>query len=172
MPLARTCDVPRTSTGRPAVSEFIRSAMRSSIGKHAVPRGFDDPKALKLVQLIGHLFREVVRLRPILRRVVQLPHVIVERRRSGRHDPGRAMPRDRRPAFVINSAIAEHFEVLGFVAFGGRRVVEAIAHADALHRNLSDAIDHVGLGKLRGLQDRRGHVDDVMKLMAYLALSP
>ena len=58
------------------------------------------------------------------------------------------MARDRRPALVVNSSIAEHFEVLCFVTFGRGGVVEAVAHADALHRNLPDAIDHVRLGKL------------------------
>ena len=80
------------------------------------------------------------------------------------------MARDRRPTFVINTAIPEHLEILSFVAFGRFRVVEAIAHAHALHRNLPNTVDHIGLRKLSGLQDSRRDVDDVMKLMANLAL--
>jgi hypothetical protein len=37
-----------------------------------VASSFDDPKALGFVELVGHLFGEVMRLQPILRRVVQL----------------------------------------------------------------------------------------------------
>ncbi len=82
-------------------------------------------KALQVVQLIGHLLREIVRLRPILVRIVELPDVIVERRRLSRQDPRRTMASHGRPTLVVDAAIAKHLEVLRFAAFGGAGVVEA-----------------------------------------------
>ena len=48
--------------------------------QHVVARRLDQPQALQLVQLLGHLLREVVRLAPVLVGVVELPDVVVERR--------------------------------------------------------------------------------------------
>ena len=66
----------------------------------------------------------------------------------------------------------EHLEVLRLVALGRLGVVEGVHHADALERRLLDAVDERRLGQPGRLEDRRRDVDDVVELVADLALAP
>ena len=83
----------------------------------------DQPEPLQLGQLRRVLGDEVVRLRPVVG-PVELPDVVVERRR-GVGQPGRAVLGHRRPALVVDAAVAEHLEVLEVVRLGRLRVAEA-----------------------------------------------
>ncbi len=94
------------------------------------------------MKFVGHLFRKIVSLRPILIRVVELPYVVVERRRRFRHEPRGAMTSDRSPTFMVNAAIPKHLEVLRLAALRSTGFVETIEHTYALHRHLSDAVYH------------------------------
>ena len=80
------------------------------------------------------------------------------------------MPGHRRPALVVDAAVAEHLEVLRLVPLGRLRVVEGVEHAEAFDRRLLDAVDDRRMRQPGGLEDRRGDVDDVMELAADLAL--
>src|SRR5215467_8620398 len=79
------------------------------------------------------------------------------------------MPGHGGPALVVDAAIADHLEVLRLSAFRCLRIVEAVVHTYALHRYLRDAVDHVRLGQLRRVENRRCYVDDMVKLMPGLA---
>jgi hypothetical protein len=74
--------------------------------------------------------------------------------------------------FVVDASVAEHLEVLGLVPFGRGRVVEAVAHRDAVQRFLHHAVDHRRRRQLRRLEHGRGDVDDLVELAADLALGP
>ena len=105
--------------------------------QHVVLDRFDQPQPLQLVQLLRHLLRQVVGLRPVLAAVVELPHVVVERRHLlAAHHPRRAVLGHRAPALVVDAAVAEHLEVLRLVPLGRLGVVEAVQHARALVRAL------------------------------------
>jgi hypothetical protein len=79
-------------------------------------------QALQLGDLFGHLLREIVGLRPILGRVVELPDVVAQWRLRTHHHPRQvAVPGDGRPALVIDAAVADHLEVLRLVPLGGLR---------------------------------------------------
>jgi hypothetical protein len=71
---------------------------------------------------------------------------------------------------MVDAAVAEDLEVLGLAPVGGVGVGEAVGHADAFHGLLGDAVDLGGLGRPGRLQDGRGDVDDVIELVALLAL--
>ena len=80
------------------------------------------------MQLVRHLLRQVVCLTPVFRGVVELPHVIVERRRFfADEQPRRLVPRHGSPSVVVNAAVAEHLEVLGLVPLGVLLIVARIA---------------------------------------------
>ena len=70
----------------------------------------DQPQPLQLRQFLRILGDEVLRLRPVVG-AVEFPDVVVERRRRIRL-PRRSMLRHRRPALMIDAAIAHHLEVL------------------------------------------------------------
>ena len=90
--------------------------------EHVVLRRLHQPEPLELVEPVGHLLREVVGLRPVLRPVVELPDVVVERRhvRAAHHPRGPVLGY-RAPALVVDAAVAEHLEVLQVVALRARR---------------------------------------------------
>ena len=138
MPPKSSWRLPRISCGRPARSALKRSARRSSSGRTLYFAGLDQEQPLQLRQLLRVLRREVVRLRPVVR-AVELPDVVVERRRLGHH-PRRAVTRHGGPALVVDAAVAEHLEVLRLAALGRRRVVEGGRHRDAVQRHLLDAV--------------------------------
>ena len=93
---------------------------------------FDQELPLQLGQLVGHLRGQVVGLRPVGVGVVQLPDVVVEGGRFRRQLPGDGVAGHRRPAVVVDAAVAEHLEVLDGVPVFRRPVVEAVAHARRL----------------------------------------
>ena len=104
-----------------------------------------------------------------MRRVVELPDVLVERRQFFNH-PGRRVARDRRPPPVVDAAVAEHLEVLRLTPVRRSGVVEGVDHADALDRPLLDAVNGGRLGQPRCFEDRRCDVDHVVELLPYVAL--
>jgi hypothetical protein len=75
MPEKRSCVLPCTTCGRPAMSEFVRSALRSSSGKTLYFDASEIEQTLHLSDLLRHFRGEVVSLRPVLRRVVEFPDV-------------------------------------------------------------------------------------------------
>ena len=80
MPANSSCELPLTSIG-PAGQVGVDALDLPVVERqHVVLDRFDQPQPLQLVQLLGHLLRQVVRLRPVLAAVVELPHVVVERR--------------------------------------------------------------------------------------------
>ncbi len=115
-------------------------------GQYIVSRSFYDPKALQVVEFIRHLFREIVCLRPIFIRVVQLPHVIVKGGRRPGNDPRRTVTGDRRPALVVDTAVSEHLKVLRFTPLRCPGMVKTIAMLTPCIGTCADAIDHVWLG--------------------------
>src|SRR5262245_37072507 len=70
----------------------------------------------------------------------------------------------RRPAFVIDAAITQHLEVLKRSAARSFRVVEGVAHADALDWPLRHAVDHNRLRQAEHVENRWRDVDHVMPL--------
>jgi hypothetical protein len=71
---------------------------------------------------------------------------------------------------MVDRAVAGDLEVLRGVAFLRLGVLEGIHQALALHRDLLGAIDYLGLGQARRLQDGRRDVDDMAELAADLVL--
>src|SRR3954453_15287735 len=73
------------------------------------------------------------------------------------------------PALVVDSAVGDHFEILGLSL--RRRIraglVEGIGHADAFDRLLLDSIDRLRCLDARSLEDRGYDVDDMMELGAH-----
>ena len=161
--------LPLISCGRPARSGLKRSNVRSSSGSALYFVGLDDEETLQLGELLRVLLRQVLRLRPVGVRVVQLPHVVVERALVGA-DPRHAVPRHRRPSLVVDAAVAEHLEVLRLVPLRRLGVVERVEHADAFDRRLLHAVDDGRMRQAGGLEDGRRDVDHVMELAADLAL--
>ena len=66
MPPNSSCELPLTSTGRPARSALKRSMRRSSSGSTLYLRASLSQSALQLGELLGHLGGEVVRLAPVV----------------------------------------------------------------------------------------------------------
>ena len=56
---------------------------------------------------------QVLGLCPVVVDVVELPHVIVERRQGGPEQPRDAVSSDRHPPLVVDATVARHLEVLG-----------------------------------------------------------
>ena len=111
-----------------------------------------------------------MRLREVLRDVVQFP--------GGRApllpigvNPGQEPAQTRgNPAVVIDRAVAEHLEVLGRPHARGIRVVEGVGEAQAVHPLLGDAGHLLGNRQAGGLQDRRVQVGHIEELRAHLTL--
>ena len=139
-------------------------------GQHVVLGGLDQPEPLQLGQLLGVVGRQVAGLAVVAVPVVELPHVVVERRQDATdHDPGCLVLGDRAPALVVDTAVGKHLEVLQVVALRGVALVEAVQHAGALHRRLQHAVDHGRLGQPGRLEDGRRQVDHVGELGAQAA---
>ena len=75
----------------------------------------------------------------------------------------------RRPALVVDAAVADHLEVLRGVPVRSVGVVEAVAQAGALDRLLRRRRRRSRDLEPGGLEDGRQHVDDVVPLVADLA---
>src|SRR2546421_9964319 len=82
-------------------------------GQHIVPGRLDQEEALQLVQLLGPLPCEVVRLCPVLAAIVELPHVVVEGLLKVPNLPGGRVLVDRRQPLVVDAAVKENLEYLG-----------------------------------------------------------
>ena len=171
IPPNSTCELPRTSCGRPAMSALSRSAVRSSSGSTLYFVASMQPQALELVQLVGHLLRRgrSTGSSPASRRRAPRRRRRTPARLRAAHDPRRAVLGHRAPALVVDAAVAEHLEVLQVVALGLVRRIEAVGHRGALDRRLHDAVDHRRMGQPGDLEDRRGDIDDVAELIAGLA---
>jgi hypothetical protein len=139
-------------------------------GQDVVLDCLDEPEALQVAEALRVLRSDVVDLGPVRRRVVQLPHVVVEGPQVRyRELPRDAVARHGCPPLVVDPAVAEHLEVLRLAAFVRATVVEGVPHADAFDGALLDAVDEHGFRQPRRLQDRRCHVDDVVELRSDLA---
>ena len=93
--------------------------------EYVVLRGFELEQPLKLSNLLRHFRGEIVGLRPVFGCVVKLPDVFAERRLRSNDYPGQvSVPRDRRPALVVDAAVTDHLEVLGLMPFARLGVVE------------------------------------------------
>ena len=71
---------------------------------------------------------------------------------------------------MVDRPVGHHLEVLRRPRALGLRVVEGVEHRHAFDRLLRDAVDDLRLGDLARFQDRRHDVDDVVELVADLAL--
>src|SRR5260370_12585871 len=126
--------------------------------------GLGEKEILQLLELVGIFSGDVLRLTEIVVGVVELPLILAEPGRRACDVPWDAVPGHRGPPVVVNSAIAEHFEVLRAVPGRGFRVGEGIHHTDTLDRLLPYAVDKFGLRQPRGLENSRRDIDYVMPL--------
>ena len=124
------------------------------------------------------LGREVLRLREVVRQVVQLPRVLLgvplarsERRERRRRELPRRLveARARPPAVLVDRPRADHLEVLHGVPLRGVRVVERVEEARAVHRLLLDPVDDLRLRDAGRLENGRPDVDAVRELRAQVA---
>ena len=112
-----------------------------------------------------------MRLAPIVLRVVKLPNIVIKRGRLfAREQPWSLVPGYRGPALVVDTAIAEHLEVLRLMTLCRLRIVKRVQHADAFDGVLLHAVHKEGLGKARCFKDCRCNVDDVVELPPHLTL--
>ena len=81
---------------------------------------------------------------------------------------GRYRPASRR----IDAAVAHDLEVLDIVPARRLGIGERVHHTHTFDRLLWRAIDDFRLRQLRGFQNCRRNVDDVMELRAHLAFAP
>ena len=125
---------------------------------------------LQLGELLGHLRRQVVRLAPVACSCRRAPRRRLRTGAARLDHPWSRVARHRRPALVVDAAVAEHLEVLRLAPLGGVGVVEGVAHAHALDRLLRDAVNRRRLGQAGRLEHRRRDVDHVVELAAHLAL--
>ena len=150
MPPNSSWRLPFTVCGRPAMSALARSANRSSSGSTLYLTASISHSRWRARSFSGVLGSEVVRLRPVGGGVVQLPHVVVERReRDDAGLPRGAVLGDGGPALVEDAAVAHHLEVLRLVPFGRVGVVERVRHAHAFDRPLLHAVHEHRLGQTR-----------------------
>ena len=139
-------------------------------GQHVVLLGLDQEERLQLGEPLGVQVRHVACLGPVGGGVVELPDVVVEVGELDLPDgPRRAVLGHRRPALVVDPAVAVHLEVLRGVALRRVGLVEAVAERRALDRVLRDAVDRGGVGQSGCLEHGGGDVDDVVPLVAQLA---
>ena len=92
---------------------------RSIQREHLVLLGFGDEGRFHLLHLLGVLGGQVGGLAEIVVQVVELQHLVVERIRIGWPEgfPGGPVHLGaQQPALVVKGPLAEHLEVLGFMA--------------------------------------------------------
>ena len=70
---------------------------------------------------------------------------------------------------MIDAPAAHDLEILGVLGGLGFGVIEGVDHAHAFDRLLRDPVDHIGLWKVSGFQDRRHYVNHVVELLSDLA---
>ena len=125
--------------------------------QHVVFGGFDQPKALQLLELLWLFLGQIAGLTPIVIGVIELPNVVIEGGKlNGAGFPGGSVACNRGPALVIDAAVANHLEVLGFMPLGCILFIKGIEHAHAFQRFLLHPIHEQGLGQSGRLQHRGG----------------
>src|SRR5262245_32264902 len=117
------------------------------------------------------LIGQVDPLAKVLGEVVELPVILSEISRPD-IDPGQppvAAARD--PAVMIESAVAEHLEVLGVMLtwLAGVLTTESVGQTHALDWLLGHAVRHCWFGDAHDLKDRRQNINRVMELGTDLA---
>ena len=137
--------------------------------EHVVAAGLVPPQRDQLGDLLGVLGGEVVHLGDVLGHVVELPHVVVERRVRAQAvvvERADRVEGHRLPAVVVDRPRAEHLEVLGEVTPGrvGAIVAEEVGEAGAVEVRLGDAVDRRGRIDADELQHGREDVDGVGEL--------
>ena len=127
--------------------------------QHLVSARLGEPTADHLGELFGLLSAQVVQFIEVLVQVVELPLVGIE---SG----ARAVPGDRLPAVVPDSAVAQHLEVLARLLRWFVRGSEAVGQAGAFDWLLGHAVDLGGRPHPGQFEHRRRDVGDVVELPA------
>ena len=162
MPPNSNCRLPLISCGRPAMSGLARSAKRSSSGSTLYLTASISHSRCSSCSFCGFAFARSFAW-------VQSVFVSYSSQTSSSKAGSCTCPvshgvrcsRDRRPALVVDAAVAEHLEVLRLVPLGRLGVVERVRHADAFDRPLLDAVDEERLGQTRRLPEwsarRRSH---------------
>ena len=169
MPPNRICVLPLISCGRPARSGLKRSNVRSSSGSTLYLVASIRNSRCSSASFFGFSFaRSCACVQSVL--VSYSSQTSSSKAALVGADPRHAVPGHRRPALVVDAAVAEHLEVLRLVPLGRLGVVERVQHADALDRRLLDAVDDRRMRQPGGFEDRRRDVDHVMELAADLAL--
>ena len=115
------------------------------------------------------LLREVGGHAEVFLHVVQLPGVLGEPVLD--LAPRLEVNGAGKPAVEVDTAVAEHLEVLDLVPAGRFGVVKAVEHAPALDGALRGTVDDSRLRQTGRLEDGRHHVDHVMPLAAQLTLA-
>ena len=123
--------------------------------EHLVPRGLGVEDALELgeqLRPLGRPGRGPGSSRRSCRRApTRRPRTA--RSPASHHQPRRAVPGHRRPALVVDPAVADHLEVLRRATVGCGRVVEGVPHRRTLHRLLRHAVHrlrHAAARRRRG----------------------
>ena len=169
MPPNRICVLPLISCGRPARSGLNRSNVRSSSGSTLYLAASIRNRRCSSASFFGFSFaRSCACVQSLL--VSYSSQTSSSNAALVGAQPRHAVPGHRRPALVIDAAVAEHLEVLRLVPLGRLGVVERVEHADAFDRRLLDAVDDRRMRQPGGFEDRRRDVDHVMELAADLAL--
>ena len=137
-------------------------------GQYLVLHRLAEESLLQLLEHLRMLRRKVLGHAEVFRDVVELPGVIDElvldlAPRLQVDGPGE-------PAVVIDAPVAEHLEVLDLVTAWGLGVVPGIGHTHALDGTLGGAVDDSRLRHSNSLEDGRHDVDNVVPLIAHLAL--
>ena len=138
MPGYSVWDVPSMSTGRPTRSGLKRSAERTSSGSTLNRAAWIRNRRCSSASFSGCSAARSLDW-------VQSSSTLYSSHESSSAVASRAQPRvlvlgHRGPAEVVDRPVAEHLEVLRLVTLRRVGVVEAVGHADALHRALRDAV--------------------------------
>ena len=137
--------------------------------QHVVPCRFGEEELHHLVELLGILPGEVVRLTEVFVDVVQFPGHVQQVPRLVLAEPRDAADRARHPAVVVNTLIAEHLEVLRRSSARSVNVIEGVDHAYSLDRLLSDAVELGRKIDADRFENRGSDVDHMVELIASLA---
>ena len=124
---------------------------------------------MQLSEFFGVLFGEIIGLREVLVDFVEFPWCFI-----GIPVAAIRLPRDEggtrgHPSVVIETAVAEEFEVLGLAKAGSFGVVKGEGEADSFHRLLLHAVQFSRSSDSAELVEGRDDVDDVEELRAQAA---
>ena len=142
------------ATGEGGIGPFGKAVIQ---WQNVVFGGLDQPKSLQLLELLWLFLSQIAGLTPVVIGVIELPNVVIEGGElNGAGFPGGAVTGDSGPALVINTAVANHLEILGFMPLGCILFIEGIEHAHAFQRFLLHPIHEQRLGQSGRLQHRGG----------------